>query len=99
MSDEMTTVHIVFGACGVTGENLVRVDGPHFKTDEVSTEEIWPEAELHHGVGSITIDAHGDDPDGVFVKVRGIDRERVEGVWRWVMDQLAGNVTHVLWGE
>lgn len=62
-----------FGAVHLTRTDL----GP--PTSRRITEGVeWPNAELHRSIFSVTVQVHGDDPSGAFVKVAGIDTLAVE---------------------
>jgi len=46
--------------------------------DDDSGRYDWPNGEVHHGIAGWTIQCHGDDPAGAFVKCWGRTSEAVQ---------------------
>lgn len=70
----------------------------HWKETAVAEDEAWPDAEVTHGIGIMTLrmSTHGDDPTSYLLEVAGWDLKQVEQRWRHVAHTI---VPGELWRE
>lgn len=70
----------------------------HWKENAIALEDAWPDGEVTHGIGSMSLrmSTHGDDPTSYLLEVAGWNLKTVEQRWRHIAQTL---VPAQLWRE